>query len=740
MAKTNFLLGKGERLTQTVVVRSGGGPKATPYTFAQARSRLAPMLADTVKQIRSLPDDACPQGQAVAAVVLNPEFIAKSYFPTELFRQTGLTPVGSKPRRITPAQRSKGRPPEEALTTELFVMGSKEDFAKWQASLGRVVEGTQVAKDLMTLEAIEAQSVDDKIKGTLPKRGKTVFEVVLHTEGLQGEQAMLPAFRRYLAGLGVEAGLDHRFYAGGLCFVEVEAPAALAEPIAQFSIVRAVRQMPELRVLQPAIRTSAIPSASITLPPDSAVDPSIAAAIFDGGLPKSHLLGKWAQAREIAGTGAPVDEFLAHGTGVTSAFLFGAIDPSQPLPQPYANVDHYRVLDGDPGQKLHELYEVLGRIKTVLDRKHYDFVNLSIGPSLTIEDDDIHAWTAVLDERFARADTLAAVAVGNNGEGDEELSLNRVQVPSDCVNALAVGAADSPGEKWARAPYSSVGPGRSPGLMKPDLVEFGGSLQRPFLVIGGNSKPGLEATGGTSFAAPSTLRLGAGIKAHFGDSIGLLAVRALLVHSTEDSEHPYREVGWGRVARTLEDIVVCDDDTIRVIYQGEISPTKYIRAPIPLSDGGIAGNAEIMATLAYKCLTDPHHPGNYTRAGLEVTFRPHDGKFKKDDQLHPDSKGFFSNIRSGGDEEELRRDAWKWENCLHATRTFRGSSLRNPCFDIHYNSRLEGRNFTPTEKLPYALVVTVRAKGIADFYNQVLRKYATQLEPLRPVVEIPIRT
>ncbi|RUW78424.1 MULTISPECIES: hypothetical protein [unclassified Mesorhizobium] len=177
-----------------------------------------------------------------------------------------------------------------------------------------------------------------------------------------------------------------------------------------------------------------------------------------------------------------------------------------------------------------------------------------------------------------------------------------------------------------------------------------------------------------------------------------------------------------------------------MIYQGDISPTKYIRAPIPLPDGGIVGNAEIIATLAYKCLTDPHHPGNYTRAGLEVTFRPHDGKFKTDDQLHPDSKSFFSSIRSGGEEEELRRDAWKWENCLHASRIFRGSSLRNPCFDIHYNSRLEGRNFTPAEKLPYALAATVRAKGIADFCDQVVRKYATQLEPLRPVVEIPIRT
>ncbi len=55
---------------------------------------------------------------------------------------------------------------------------------------------------------------------------------------------MLPEFSSYLRGLGVDARLNHRFYAGGLCFVELEAPAALAESIALFSIVRAVRQMP----------------------------------------------------------------------------------------------------------------------------------------------------------------------------------------------------------------------------------------------------------------------------------------------------------------------------------------------------------------------------------------------------------------------------------------------------------------------------------------------------------------
>lgn len=154
--------------------------------------------------------------------------------------------------------------------------------------MGRLVEETQAARDLMTLETIEAQSVADKIKGIIPARGDTVFEVVLHTEGMDGERAMLPEFSNYLRGLGVDASLNHRFYAGGLCFVELEAPAALAESIALFSIVRAVRQMPQLRVLQPAFRTSGIPSVAVELPPVAAMDASINVAIFDGGLPPSH--------------------------------------------------------------------------------------------------------------------------------------------------------------------------------------------------------------------------------------------------------------------------------------------------------------------------------------------------------------------------------------------------------------------------------------------------------------------
>lgn len=740
MTKRNFLLGKGERLVEDVAGVRGGAPKSHPYTFSEARDRIAPMLTRVVRGIDQLPDAACPDNQAVATVTLNPEYIAKSYFPERLFESIGLEPVGSRPRRITPQKRSKGREPEETITTELFVMGSRDAFRAWRNALPRWRQDVTGANELPTIEQVAAPAPRDKIKGRLPKSGKTVFEVVLHSDSGTGSNGIIPLFKDYLEEIGIDQPLDRRFSAGGLCFVELEAPVELADDIATFTPVRALRQMPSLRMLRPTFRSSRVAMEDIALPAAGPVDPNIRVAIFDGGVPKNHPIGKWVKPIEPPGIGKTIRDFQKHGVGVTSAFLFGHIDPANPVARPYAPVDHYRVLDTAPGQNPHELYEVLARIDQVLVEKQYQFVNFSIGPRLPIEDDDVHAWTAVLDDRLSRGTTLATIAVGNDGDGPAKGGFNRIQVPADCVNALAVGSCDSPEAQWQRCIYSSVGPGRSPGVVKPDFVEFGGCLQRPFIVVSETPAAAFEATEGTSFSAPSVLRLGAGVRAHFGDSLSMLAIRALLIHTAETSDYPCEDVGRGRVARSVQDIVLCDDDTVRVVYQGSIAPTRYIRAPIPVPSGIIPGKVTITATLCYPTGVDPHHPGNYTRAGLEPTFRPHDQKRKDTSQVHADSKSFFGKTQSGLMEDELRRDAWKWENCLHTSVTFMGKTLRNPVLDIHYNARLGGRNFAPKEDLPYALVISVRAKHLDDLYDKIVRKYARQLEALRPVVEIPVTT
>lgn len=67
-------------------------------------------------------------------------------------------------------------------------------------------------------------------------------------------------------------------------------------------------------------------------------------------------------------------------------------------------------------------------------------------------------------------------------------------------------------------------------------------------------------------------------------------------------------------------------------------------------------------------------------------------------------------------------------------------SINDPVFDIHYNARKGGSFFKGAKPIPYALVVTVHAKKIADLYDRVSQRYRTQLEALRPIIQLPVRT
>lgn len=241
------------------------------------------------------------------------------------------------------------------------------------------------------------------------------------------------------------------------------------------------------------------------------------------------------------------------------------------------------------------------------------------------------------------------------------------------------------------------------------------------------------------------MRLGTGVKAHFGNSLSTLAIRTLLIHCCETSDLPKEEIGFGRVARTLDDIVVCNDGIMRVVFQGRITASKYIRTPIPVPLTTLSGRIKVKATLCYATAIDPHHPENYTRSGLEVSFRPDKSKFNKDketgrESTHAATKTFFGTLKKQFQTElELRRDALKWENCMHAEKSFNGTSLNDPVFDIHYNARMEGHNNTKVHEIEYALVITVEAPKVQNLYDQVVRRYATYLEQLTPVIDIPVK-
>ena len=512
MERRNFLLGKGERLTEDIVVKASGGPKRAPYTFEEAREHLTTMLSQTVSDVYKLPSAACPRDEAVISLILHPEYVAKSYFPGELLNNVGVKVVGSRPKKVTPKKLSRERTPYEFVTTEIFARGLRSAIRSWSESLPNWTDINRNAKELVKIENISMLSPHNKIKGPLPDTGTLQMEAVFHVGEEMEQSLILEDFEKFLKETNVPGKLGRRFFVKGICFLELKTLVNRAEEIATFSNLRCLRHMPELRVLNPIFRSSAIQISVPQFPNDSPVSRDVRVAVFDGGIPENHPITNWVTPYKFPNMEPATSELESHGVAVTSALLFGHIESEQPIKRPYSFIDHYQVLDESSGRNPAELYKVLERIESVLSKKIYDFVNLSIGPHLPIEDDEIHAWTAVLDNRFACSSTLATIAVGNDGESDSLLGFDRIQVPSDCINALAVGACDTPDDNWHRAPYSSVGPGRSPGMVKPDLVDFGGSTERPFIVFSADMEPKLIGTAGTSFATPSVTRMASGVR------------------------------------------------------------------------------------------------------------------------------------------------------------------------------------------------------------------------------------
>jgi len=689
-------------------------------------------------------------------MTLHPQSIAKSYFPSQLLNQFGLWHVGSRPTVITPEKWTRQDEVTATPSTDLFVAGTRESFQAFAESVAAGVRG--LPDGLRRIEDVRVFTYGERVRGlpeltdqladadggrpaaadespgSAPGEPTANLEVVLHASDTAGDAYVVEAFADYAAELGVDARLGKRLYAGGLCFVPVVAPLQSVEQLSEFSFLRVARPVSRLREIStPIERARPSPDlAAAPLPAEGPVDPDFRIAVFDGGLADGSPFGPWATSHETDGIGQPVTGYLEHGHDVTSALLFGSLTPGAQAQRPYCKVDHFRVLDSDSAQDPFELYDVLGRIQKVLADRRYEFFNLSLGPASPTEDDEIHPWTAVLDEHLADGRAMATIAVGNCGETTEP----RIQIPSDCVNGVAVGAADSTREGWKRAPYSAIGPGRSPGVVKPDLLDFGGSDTESFLVYSNGAAPSLARTSGTSFASPGLLRRAAGLRAHFGTRLSPLAIQALLIHAADGADLPRDEVGWGRTPSDLSDIAVCSDGMVRVIYQGELTPSQYLRAVIPTPSQTIKGNVTIRATFCYATPVDAEDPGSYTRSGLEVTFRPHAQKFAKEDAVDPAPKSFFK--RGNFDPEgDLRRDAQKWETVLHHEQNFRGTSLSRPVFDIHYNARESGGPAKHAERMRYALIVDVISPRTPDLYNQVSSQFSGQLEAVMPLIDIP---
>ena len=665
---TRYIIGKGELLTYPIEPPGKNpGEKAHPYTLAQAKEALLPQIEAANKAFDALPAKACPGDLAVALLTLHPAYIAKSYFPRQLLHAAGLESLGSRTERVRPRRKATTGAPDEADTTQLFLAGKRSALRAFHQMAEQLPEGTREALEFARIESFAPLLAQARLR-PFRHKGADVFEVGLHVPSITGAEQLRSVFAAFAQGCGFVVNPEFSFDAGRLLFVPVEGDARRLEELAQFTLMRVVRPMPRLRAARPMLRSNPVP-VSFDLPAADVMSREPKVAVLDGGLPDGSVLQRYVRKYFVADESAEaVDEYLAHGLGVTSALLFGPIEPGGQALRPYAPVDHHRVLDARSDKEdPYELYRTLAHVETVLLSRSYQFINLSMGPDLCVEDHEVHAWTAVIDEILSDGQTLLSVAVGNNGKADAQANLNRIQVPGDCVNALSVGAVDRSDAGWRRADYSAIGPGRSPGRRKPDLVAFGGSGKEYFHVVAPGARRNLNATLGTSFAA---LRAAVGIRAILGSDVLPLTTKALLIHGCEaHASEDAGAVGWGKVPDPLSELIACRQ-------------------------------------------------------------AQRQGKERSDLQLLPSNEWRT--------EAEQRADLGKWETVLHATHTFRGTSLKGSVFDVHYNARDAGAPATGAERIPYALIIRVEAPRHADLHQEILDAHAV-LQALVPAMDLPLR-
>lgn len=552
--RLNFILGSGERLMEPIPAPGRFMPeRPVPYAAGYARDRLLQPLDDVLSLLAETPAGATVDGDAVVTVTLHPQYLAKTSYPGALLEAAGLRNLGSRRTVVEPERWATKEPRGAAPTTQLFAAVRPDALARWRETIAELPETAGGLQQLTRVEDVAVPSAASRLRLTrddLEAAAAVPVEIVLH----EGDRPrVLAAFREWARTVGVEVDVERRVVVGDLAFLPARAAVADLPELARFAFTRVVRSMPRLRGIRPTVVTRSGPSPRLALPQEGPLDPDLRVAVFDGGLLPGGPLAAWASSFDAPGVGPAYEDGLIHGHRVTSALLFGPLVRGGEAPRPYAHVDHYRVLDDRSDEHPEDLFDVLPRILGVLSTRPYEFVSLSVGPDLPMEDDDPHAWTVALDDHLSTGTTLLAVAVGNGGERDRASGNARIQPPGDCVNALAVGAADAAAGSWDRATYSSVGPGRSPGLVKPDVLGYGGCPDRPFEVLDHEGPGRMVGTFGTSFATPAAMRLAVGARALLGSRLSVLGARALLIHTAEPRADGRDDVGWGRLPETLED-------------------------------------------------------------------------------------------------------------------------------------------------------------------------------------------
>lgn len=755
----------GEELSSPAIRANGGGGKHHPQTLEQARLNLAPQLASVRSAIIALPDTLKAERVVLEAEVFA-NYLANSYFPEDLVTQLKLRPLGSKV--VEHGIQSLPSTGETDAVSKSFLLSADAQAVQEMEAILAGTAGTKgAAEDLRQFTKISVSAAHratvDTVDGALK-----AFEAVLHPDPdestvFERAAATEPTLRKFedlVEAVGGRVLREHNEVVDGLTFVALELPPERVEDVAAFNPLRSLTPAPKVMLMDGVLEIEE--SDGLLEEPVSRTGlPEV--LVFDGGVDDNGRIFR-GNATAVNLTGEPRERDAAnHGSAVTAAVLFGDIDNGGAVLEPAAHVTHYQIVPAND-HDASEFPTVLRRIQSVVRDTDARIVNLSLGPVAPVEDREPHRWTAVLDKIAYERQILFVTAAGNNGASDAATGLNRVQSPADMVNGLCVGAVDKPSPEadWNAAPYSGRGPGRPGARIQPSVMAFGGTSARRF----GRVRPNgdiFRDHHGTSYAAPLVTNVLARLSSQLEGRSDLNTLRALAVHFAEKTDGQLLvDVGHGRLAADVDDLLRCAPNQATVVYQGVIKRDEVRAFHLPVPNTLTKGLVDVRWSLAMTTATDSAEAGEYSKAGLELKFRPHAETYSMRRKKPGTSKDETRNVRisdtaliswmeaagwkrsqnpvtkqpkNSSRNEVAKRDQGKWESLWRADTTMQARSLLRPRIDISHLTREGGRITTGTDDIEFSLVVSVTSRANLPVYADVQAEFSvlTALPVFTPV-------
>ena len=735
------IIGNGQYYIEPIIKKTFSGNLILPHEYQEAKLR----LSEDIKKIQEsiLDSNEIFVDKKIVCIRLEPKFEAKSYTPNSLIADSDMKLVGGRRYTINYEEDIKGK--------LYFVRASNNDLEnlKYKLISGKKDGVKNWKNQICTIKSIDLLHPDEKILGFNDSWKEGTVEAVIHPLGIDKDSAIEGFFK--VTGIQKD-NAEIRSYDDGLTFVCVYMNKELLDKAKKYNPLRSLKPIDD--DWDDPFRMSTMVSSAPKLPKEL-FKSDIKIGIFDGGIKKgTYLLDPFVTNHDMVEE-EPTINGLEHGAGVCGAVLYGNLSEKiivGEVENPVVSVESFRVFptkktgNAEADMQMYTTIDIIEKI--VHERKDIKLYGLSFGPKGAILDDEINRFTYVCDKLTYDVDEgevnpLFCIAVGN--DGNLENPFNRIQSPSDMVNGMAIGAYSLSllNDKY-RAPYSCVGPGREGAKIKPDLLEFGGTQDRPFIAV--KSEKLIQGVCGTSYSAPVVAgKIGRLMAA--SDQIVPHLGRALLIHYAEvDGTENTSEIGFGFCPENVEELLNCSDNRVTIFYEGEITSSASAKLPIFMPKiNEVNGNACIRWTVCTVVNPNLNDTDAYTNNCIEDTFYPNEMKFTfRKDRKKPRNLNLLNQedietaklLISQGyrksdlpisktakkvfRESDLRNVNFKWDTIIRKEVSMRCSSLINPFLSLH----AIGRDEYEHEKIKYFVVVTVdipKFKG--SLYDQILNIY-----------------